>query len=71
MALAVLMSLGVWEVGEFKFAYIRPIQVDICLGDVEDDEEHTEECLLCKVSLPLRQMRAHMEECPICLLFSC
>lgn len=47
--------------------YIRPIQVDIFLGDVEDDEEHTEECLLCKASMPLRQMRAHMEECPVCL----
>ena len=47
--------------------YLRPIQVDIFLGDVEDGEEHTEECLLCKASISLRQMRAHMEECPVCL----
>ena len=28
--------------------YIRPIQVDITLGDIEDDDEHAEECLLCR-----------------------
>lgn len=43
--------------------YIRPIQVDITLGDIEDDDEHAEECLLCRESIPLRGMRAHMETC--------
>ena len=47
--------------------YIRPIQVDITLGDIEDDDEHAEECLLCRVSIPLRGMRAHMETCRVCV----
>lgn len=48
--------------------YIRPIQVDITLGDIEDDDEHAEECLLCRESIPLRGMRAHMETCRVCVL---
>ena len=47
--------------------YIRPIQVDITLGDIEDDDEHAEECLLCRESIPLRGMRAHMETCRVCV----
>ena len=47
--------------------YIQPIQVDITLGDIEDDHEHAEECLLCRESIPLRGMRAHMETCQVCV----
>ena len=44
------------------------LQVDITLGDIEDDDEHAEECLLCRESIPLRGMRAHMETCRVCVL---
>ncbi|XP_068723494.1 uncharacterized protein [Montipora capricornis] len=50
-----------WGTGRI---YIRPIQTDIALGDDGGSDEECEKCLLCKVSIPLRQMRDHMELCP-------
>ena len=49
--------------------HIRPIQTDIALGDGEGSEKECEDCLLCKVSIPLREMRDHMELCPVCPIF--
>ena len=50
--------------------YIRPIQSDIALADEDDADEQHENCFLCKVAIPLRQMRDHMELCTVCLLQS-
>ena len=49
--------------------YIRPIQVNIALADIEDLDDESEECLLCKISIPLASMRGHMESCPVCDVF--
>lgn len=49
--------------------YIRPIQTDIALGDDDGSDEECEKCFICKVSIPLRQMRDHMELCPVCYVF--
>lgn len=48
--------------------YLRPIQTDIVLGDEDDPDDQFEDCFICKVAIPLRQMRTHMDSCTVCLL---
>ena len=48
--------------------YLRPIQTDIVLGDEDDPDDQFEDCFICKVAIPLRQMRTHMDLCTVCLL---
>ncbi|XP_068689839.1 uncharacterized protein [Montipora foliosa] len=45
--------------------YLRPIQKDIVLGDEDDSDDQFEDCFICKVAIPLRQMRTHMDLCMV------
>ena len=60
--------LQVVKYGSCNTDELRYTNLDITLGDIEDDDEHAEECLLCRESIPLRGMRAHMETCRVCVL---